>query len=187
GGGPGAGVVPGSSARPGGGRGGDPRARSPTVRTPPQPPRPRAAGSRPHRLTAARARRHEPPPRAPADGGPRMAVQHRRPRGDPIRMTVHPVRLFGDPVLRTAADPVTSFDDRLARTVADLMDTVAHEEGAGLAAPQIELSTRAFVYSCGGREGHPVNPEWEPTGEETTQVNEGSPSTPGISRPTHRS
>ena len=30
-------------------------------------------------------------------------------------MPVHPVRLFGDPVLRTAADPVTSFDDRLAR------------------------------------------------------------------------
>lgn len=102
-------------------------------------------------------------------------------------MTVHPVRLFGDPVLRTPADPVTSFDDRLARTVADLMETVAHEEGAGLAAPQIGLSTRVFVYSCGGREGHLVNPEWEPIGEETTHVNEGCLSIPGISLPTERS
>lgn len=101
-------------------------------------------------------------------------------------MPVHPVRLFGDPVLRTPADPVTSFDDRLARTVADLMDTVAHEEGAGLAAPQIGLSTRVFVYSCGGREGHLVNPEWEPIGEEKTHVNEGCLSIPGVSLPTER-
>ena len=101
-------------------------------------------------------------------------------------MTVHPVRLFGDPVLRTPADLVTSFDDRLARTVADLMDTVAHEEGAGLAAPQIGLSTRVFVFSCGGREGHLVNPEWEPIGDETTQVEEGCLSIPGVSLLTER-
>lgn len=101
-------------------------------------------------------------------------------------MPVHPVRLFGDPVLRTAADPVTSFDDRLARTVTDLMDTVAHEEGAGLAAPQIGLSTRVFVYTCGGRRGHLVNPEWVAIGDETTEVNEGCLSIPGVSMPTER-
>ena len=93
-------------------------------------------------------------------------------------MAVHPVRLFGDPVLRTPADPVTSFDDRLARTVSDLMDTVAHEEGAGLAAPQIGLSTRVFVYTCGGRSGHLVNPEWEPLGDETVEETEGCLSIP---------
>ena len=101
-------------------------------------------------------------------------------------MSVHPVRLFGDPVLRTPADPVTSFDDRLARTVADLMDTVAHEEGAGLAAPQIGLSTRVFVYSCGGREGHLVNPEWEPIGDENELDDEGCLSIPGINAPVER-
>ena len=101
-------------------------------------------------------------------------------------MSVHPVRLFGDPILRTPADPVTSFDDRLARTVADLMDTVAHEEGAGLAAPQIGVTARVFVYNCGGREGHLVNPEWEPIGEERTHDNEGCLSIPGISVPTER-
>ena len=46
---------------------------------------------------------------------------------------------------RTPADPVTSFDDRLARAVTDLMDTVRHEDGAGLA-PQIGLSMRVFVW-----------------------------------------
>ena len=101
-------------------------------------------------------------------------------------MAVHPVRLFGDPVLRTPADPVTSFDDRLARTVTDLMDTVRHEDGAGLAAPQIGLSTRVFVYSCGGREGYLVNPEWAPVGEEKTQVSEGCLSIPGVSVPVER-
>lgn len=101
-------------------------------------------------------------------------------------MAVHPVRLFGDPVLRTPADPVTSFDERLARTVEDLMDTVDHENGAGLAAPQIGLSTRVFVYTCGGRSGHLVNPEWEPLGDETVEESEGCLSIPGISEPTER-
>lgn len=101
-------------------------------------------------------------------------------------MPVLPVRLFGDPVLRTPADPVTTFDDRLERALADLTDTVRHEEGAGLAAPQIGLSIRVFVYSCGGREGHLVNPEWEPIGDEKTMVNEGCLSIPGVSEPTER-
>ena len=101
-------------------------------------------------------------------------------------MAVHPVRLFGDPVLRTPADPVTTFDDRVARVVADLMDTVRHEDGAGLAAPQIGVSSRGFVYTCGGREGHLVNPEWHPIGTETTLVTEGCLSIPGVSEPTER-
>ena len=101
-------------------------------------------------------------------------------------MAVHPVRLFGDPVLRTPADPVTSFDDRLARTVEDLMDTVEHEGGAGLAAPQIGISSRVFVYTCGGRSGHLVNPEWEPLGTETTHIEEGCLSIPDIRQPAER-
>jgi len=40
-------------------------------------------------------------------------------------VSVRPLRLFGDPVLRTACDPVVRFDDVLARLVADLLDTVA--------------------------------------------------------------
>ena len=52
-------------------------------------------------------------------------------------MSVQPVRLFGDPVLRTPAVPVTTFDAELRKLVADLTDTMHDEGGAGLAAPQL--------------------------------------------------
>lgn len=73
-------------------------------------------------------------------------------------MTVRPIRLFGDPVLRTAAQPVTDFDDELRRLVADLEDTVREPGRAGVAAPQIGVSLRVFSYNVGGRVGHLVNP-----------------------------
>src|SRR5690348_18147449 len=74
-------------------------------------------------------------------------------------MTVRSIRLFGDPVLRTPADPVTDFDDDLRRLVADLEDTVREPGRAGVAAPQIGVSLRVFSYNVGGRVGHLVNPE----------------------------
>ncbi len=48
-------------------------------------------------------------------------------------VSVRPLRLLGDPVLRTACDPVVRFDDALARLVTDLLDTVAEPGRAGLA------------------------------------------------------
>lgn len=73
-------------------------------------------------------------------------------------MTVREVRLFGDPVLRTPADPVRTFDARLAALVADLEQTVALPGRAGLAAPQIGVGLRVFAYGVEGRRGHVVNP-----------------------------
>ncbi|MGA5298615.1 peptide deformylase [Nucisporomicrobium flavum] len=73
-------------------------------------------------------------------------------------MTVRAIRLFGDPVLRTPAEPVTVFDDELRRLVADLEDTVREPGRAGVAAPQIGVSLRAFSYNVGGEVGHLVNP-----------------------------
>jgi peptide deformylase len=55
---------------------------------------------------------------------------------------VQPIRLFGDPVLRTPAVPVTDFDKELRRLVADLTDTMLAAPGAGLAAPQIGVGLR---------------------------------------------
>jgi peptide deformylase len=52
-------------------------------------------------------------------------------------VTVQPLRLLGDPVLRTACDPVTRFDDATGRLVDDLLETVLLPGRAGLAAPQI--------------------------------------------------
>ena len=73
-------------------------------------------------------------------------------------MTVRPIRLFGDPVLRTPADPVVAFDDALRALVADLEDTVREPGRAGVAAPQIGVSLRAFSYNVGGDVGHLINP-----------------------------
>ena len=52
-------------------------------------------------------------------------------------MTIQRIRLFGDPVLRTAADVVTDFDMQLRGLVADLTETMLDAPGVGLAAPQI--------------------------------------------------
>ena len=58
---------------------------------------------------------------------------------------IHPIRLFGDPVLRRRALPVTSFDERLRTLAADMFETMYAAEGVGLAAPQIGVSRRIFV------------------------------------------
>lgn len=73
-------------------------------------------------------------------------------------MTVQPLRLFGDPVLRTECDPVTRFDDATGRLVDDLLENVLLPGRAGLAAPQIGVSLAAFSYNIDGQHGYVINP-----------------------------
>jgi peptide deformylase len=73
-------------------------------------------------------------------------------------MTVRPLRLLGDPVLRTPCDPVTRFDAALAQLVEDLLDTVQLPGRAGLAAPQIGSSLAVFSYYLDGELGYLINP-----------------------------
>jgi peptide deformylase len=69
------------------------------------------------------------------------------------------IRLWGDPILRTACDAVTVFDDSIARLCTDLVDTVTAREGrAGLAANQIGVGLRAFSWYVDGQSGVVVNP-----------------------------
>ena len=95
-------------------------------------------------------------------------------------MSIQPVRLFGDPVLRTPAAPVTAFDAELRKLVADLTDTMHDEGGAGLAAPQIGVSLRVFTYDVDGFAGHLVNPTFEAIGESEQLGPEGCLSIPGL-------
>ena len=74
-------------------------------------------------------------------------------------MTVRPLRLLGDPVLRTPCDLVLRFDAALARLVQDLLDTVQEPGRAGLAANQIGSSLAVFSYSLDGQLGYVINPE----------------------------
>jgi len=59
---------------------------------------------------------------------------------------IREIRLFGDPVLRAESASVESFDDDLGRLVDDLLETMYDADGIGLAAPQIGVPARVFVY-----------------------------------------
>ena len=63
-------------------------------------------------------------------------------------MAVRPIRIVGDPVLHTPTRPVTEFDDALRALVADMFDTMDAADGVGLAANQIGVPLRLFVYDC---------------------------------------
>jgi peptide deformylase len=95
-------------------------------------------------------------------------------------MTVRPLRLLGDPVLRTPCDPVVRFDDALARLIDDLLETVQEPGRAGLAANQIGSSLAAFSYYVDGQLGYLINPRIvELSGEESGP--EACLSIPGVS------
>jgi peptide deformylase len=97
-------------------------------------------------------------------------------------VTVQPIRLFGDPVLRTRADEVTVFDKQLRRLVADLTETMVDAPGAGLAAPQIGVGLRVFTFRVSEDEqGHLINPGLHFPSDEMQEGPEGCLSIPGLS------
>ena len=97
-------------------------------------------------------------------------------------MAIRPIRLFGDPVLRTPAEPVVDFDKELRRLVKDLTDTMLAAPGAGLAAPQIGVSLRVFTYNVDGEVGHLINPVLD-LSDETQEGDEGCLSIPDLPFP----
>lgn len=101
-------------------------------------------------------------------------------------MAVKPIRLFGDPVLRTPADPVVDFDKELRQLVADLTDTMREAPGVGLAAPQLGVSLRVFTYWVDDELGHLVNPELVELSDDQQEGDEGCLSFPGMYFPTRR-
>lgn len=100
---------------------------------------------------------------------------------------VRELRYLGDPVLRTRCEAVTAFDRELGRLVDDLMATMKATGGVGLAANQVGVGLRVFVYSCPDADGkrltgHVVNPELQPLKPAPRQVDtpaEGCLSVPG--------
>ena len=100
-------------------------------------------------------------------------------------MSVKSIRLFGDPVLRTPAEPVRDFDAELRRLVKDLTDTMLEAPGLGLAAPQIGVGLRVFTYNVDDVIGHLINPVLKLSDDEETDE-EGCLSFPGLQYPTPR-
>ncbi|MBO8184298.1 peptide deformylase [Streptomyces spirodelae] len=105
---------------------------------------------------------------------------------------VHPLRRYGDPVLHTAGRPVAAADrSSLPALVEDLYATMYAAYGVGLAACQIGVPLRVFVYDCPDDEdrrhrGHVVNPRLTRLDGVTVRGPEGCLSLPGLEAPTPR-
>lgn len=95
-------------------------------------------------------------------------------------MTVRPVRVFGDPVLRQRANEVTEYDRSLRTLVKDLHETLYEEDGYGLAAPQLGVLQRVFVWHDRNVEAHIVNPVLDFPDDEEQDGPEGCLSIPGL-------
>ena len=97
---------------------------------------------------------------------------------------------MGHPVLRQVAAPVEHFDATLHVLVADMDDTMRSLNGAGLAAPQVGVSTRVVIFEVKENPRYPhvqpvpytvlINPVLTPIGEEREEGWEGCLSVPGM-------
>ena len=111
-------------------------------------------------------------------------------------MAVHPIRIVGDPVLHKHTRSVTAFDDELRALVQDMFETNTAANGVGLAANQIGVDLRVFVYDCPDgsgerRRGVVVNPRLTTSEVPETMPDpdddlEGCLSVPGETFPTGR-
>jgi len=94
-------------------------------------------------------------------------------------MAPHPIRVIGDPVLRQRAKDVEDIDGRLVQLVDDMFTTMYEAPGIGLAAPQVGVGRRLFVYDFDDQPGVLVNPEIVESRDEWL-FTEGCLSVPGL-------
>lgn len=101
--------------------------------------------------------------------------------------TVHPITLLGAPVLHRPCRPVERFDDDLARLADDMFASMYAARGVGLAANQIGVDLRLFVYDCPDKDGerrtgivaNPVVQTPTGPGRDLDDTEEGCLSVPG--------
>jgi len=111
-------------------------------------------------------------------------------------MPIRPIVITGNPVLHTRAQEVTEFNQELRDLVRDMYETMDEAPGVGLAAPQVGVGLRVFVYDWDAEDGTPqrgvvINPTLElsetPTGEaDLDSESEGCLSVPGERFPLRR-
>jgi peptide deformylase len=97
-------------------------------------------------------------------------------------MVPYDIRTIGDPVLRQRARDVTDIDGALVQLVEDMFEVMYAAPGVGLAAPQIGVSRRIFVFDSDEHAGVLLNPEIVESSGEYEFV-EGCLSVPGLHWP----
>src|SRR3954467_15067135 len=94
-------------------------------------------------------------------------------------MAAYSLRYLGDPVLKQTTPDVTDIDGRLVKMVDDMFDVLYDASGLALAAPQVGIQKRLFVYDYRDEPGALLNPKIEDSDGEWSYV-EGCLSIPGI-------
>src|SRR3954452_13772217 len=94
-------------------------------------------------------------------------------------MASYPIRVFGDPVLKSPAAPVAEVDGKFVKLVDAMVTTMYDAPGVGLAAPQVGVQQRFFVYDVGDGPEVLLNPQIVETSGEWL-YEEVCLSTPGL-------
>ena len=100
-------------------------------------------------------------------------------------MSTFPIRTFGDPGLKRRCPDITEIDGSIARLSADMLETMYAAPGVGLAANQIGIQKRIFVYDIGDGPHTVINPTIVETSEEW-EYDEGCLSVPALYFPIKR-
>ncbi len=95
-------------------------------------------------------------------------------------MPGYTIRMYGDPVLRQRTADVTEIDGVLKQLADDMIETMYAAPGVGLAAPQVGIQKRLFVYDAGEGPSVVINPRISQSSGEWT-FDEGCLSVPGLS------
>lgn len=95
-------------------------------------------------------------------------------------MSKYEIRVFGDPVLKRRADDVSEIDGALVDTCNDMLDAMYEAPGIGLAAPQVGIGKRFFVYDFGEGPAVLINPVIKES-DGLWEYEEGCLSVPGLS------
>lgn len=94
-------------------------------------------------------------------------------------MAVREIRLFGDPILKTATRKVADLS-AAKQLIGDLLETTSLPGRAGVAATQIGVGLSAFAFNVDGQTGYLINPEITSLEGEPVLVDEGCLSLPGM-------
>src|SRR5947209_8782038 len=100
----------------------------------------------------------------------------------PVPVPSFTIRTYGDPVLRQRASEVTDINGSVAQLVDGMVDTLYAASGLAVAAPQVGVEKRIFVYDLNDEQGPQVliNPVIEESGDASWTYDEGCLSVPGL-------